>query len=80
VPEPEVVANIFATALVQIKGALIADITPDTPADEIPENLTAQVVTGRPTPDTVSVDVNVTSQAGDTVTVNVPVSNITTGE
>ena len=79
VPPPEVVANVFAASLVQIKQTLIANIQPDTPADEVPENLTATVVSND-LPDTVTVEVVVTSQAGNSATVNVPISNITTGE
>jgi hypothetical protein len=81
VPSPEVVSNIFSAGLVEIKEALIADVTPDTPADEIPNDLKPFVVTDEGNaPDRIQVDIEVSTQAGSSVRVSIPISNITTGE
>jgi hypothetical protein len=81
VPEPEVVSNIFAAALAEIKPTIISGITTDTPADEIPTNLKAFVVTDENNEkDVVAVEILVSTQAEENVSVRVPISTISTDE
>lgn len=80
VPEPETLSNLFATALVEIKTALLSGITPESTEDEIPETLKAFVIPNEEPSDTVTVEIQVLTRAGTEVTVSVPISNITTGE
>lgn len=81
VPEPEVVSNLFAAALADIKPTLLAAVTPDTPTDEVPSSLKADVVTDADNlSDVVAVEVTVIAQSGQSTSVKIPVSSISTGE
>jgi len=77
--DPETMGNLFSTAITDIKDSLIANITPDTPADEVLKEIKSYVRVAETAADEVSVEIVVTAQSGDTTTAVIPTSNLTTG-